>query len=91
MRRAAELAPRDTFKASVNAEAAAASDVVNLCVPFGSQADTLAGLTAALRGLRGQSALFLIRPDGHIALRGTADRPDLLEQFCRRVTDRAAS
>lgn len=42
-------------------------------------------------GLREQAALVLVRPDGHIALRGPADRPDLLEQFCRRVTEGAAS
>ncbi len=30
-------------------------------------------------------ALILVRPDGHIAYRGSADRPDLLRGYCERV------
>jgi len=30
-------------------------------------------------------ALVLVRPDGHIAYRGTADRPDKLRIYCERV------
>lgn len=36
-------------------------------------------------GLEGLSALVLVRPDGHIAFRGPADRPELLQAFCDRV------
>ena len=36
-------------------------------------------------GLEGQPAVILVRPDGHIAFRGTADRPDRLAGYCRRV------
>lgn len=35
--------------------------------------------------LSGLPALVLIRPDGHIAFRGPAGRPDLLEQYCAKV------
>jgi len=33
--------------------------------------------------LEGVPALVLIRPDGHVAFRGPADRPELLQDFCR--------
>ncbi len=36
-------------------------------------------------GLEGQSALVLVRPDGHIAYRGAADRPERLTAYCRRT------
>ena len=36
-------------------------------------------------GLEDLPALVLIRPDGHIAFRGPADRPELLQDFCRKV------
>ncbi len=36
-------------------------------------------------GLEGQSALVLVRPDGHIAYRGGADRPERLTAYCRRT------
>ena len=36
-------------------------------------------------GLEGLSALVLVRPDGHIAFRGPADRPELLQAFCDKV------
>ena len=36
-------------------------------------------------GLEGETALVLIRPDGHIAFRGAADRPDRLAAYCRKV------
>jgi hypothetical protein len=32
-----------------------------------------------------QSAVVLVRPDGHIAYRGRADRPDLLNAYCSRI------
>ncbi|SEL76021.1 FAD-dependent monooxygenase [Xaviernesmea oryzae] len=38
----------------------------------------------AAYGLSGKPALILIRPDGHIAFRGPADRPDLLKAYCQR-------
>ncbi len=36
-------------------------------------------------GLEGQSALVLVRSDGHIAYRGAADRPERLTAYCRRT------
>lgn len=36
-------------------------------------------------GLEGQPALVLVRPDGHIAYRDAADRPERLAAYCRRV------
>ncbi len=36
-------------------------------------------------GLEGRPALVLVRPDGHIAFRGDADRADRLVAYCRRV------
>ncbi|WP_027281950.1 FAD-dependent monooxygenase [Roseomonas gilardii] len=36
-------------------------------------------------GLEGTPALILVRPDGHIAFRGRADRPDLLVAYCRKT------
>ena len=36
-------------------------------------------------GLEGQAALLLIRPDGHIAFRDTAERHDRLAAYCQRV------
>ncbi|MHC2106692.1 FAD-dependent monooxygenase [Methylobacterium sp. CM6246] len=36
-------------------------------------------------GLEGEPALVLVRPDGHIAFRGDADRPDRLVAYCRKV------
>ena len=35
-------------------------------------------------GLSGLPALVLVRPDGHIAFRGPASRPELLEAYCRK-------
>ena len=35
--------------------------------------------------LEGIAALILIRPDGHIAFRGAANHPELLQKFCARV------
>lgn len=39
----------------------------------------------AAYGLHGLPALVLVRPDGHIAFRGPASRPDLLEAFCAKI------
>jgi len=36
-------------------------------------------------GLEGYPALVLVRPDGHIAFRDTADRTDHLVAYCRKV------
>lgn len=36
-------------------------------------------------GLEGRPALVLVRPDGHIAFRGDADRADRLAAYCRKT------
>lgn len=36
-------------------------------------------------GLEGQPAVILVRPDGHIAFRDTADRHDRLAAYCHRI------
>lgn len=45
----------------------------------------LDGHAHAAYGLEGTPALVLTRPDGHIAFRGPADRPELLAAYCRNV------
>lgn len=45
----------------------------------------LDGRAHAAYGVDGTPALILIRPDGHIAFRGPAERPDLLRAYCDRV------
>lgn len=45
----------------------------------------LDGQAHAAYGLDGVPALVLIRPDGHIAFRGPAHRPELLKAYCERV------
>ncbi len=39
----------------------------------------------AAYGLDGLPALILVRPDGHIAFRGPANRPELLKAYCEKV------
>ena len=46
---ARELVPDGTFSAGANADAAAAAEVVVLCVPFRSQSETLTNLKETLR------------------------------------------
>lgn len=36
-------------------------------------------------GLEGEAALLLVRPDGHVAFRGPAGRPERLATYCRKV------
>ncbi|KMO36263.1 FAD-binding monooxygenase [Methylobacterium variabile] len=36
-------------------------------------------------GLEDRPAVVLVRPDGHIAFRDTAERPDRLAAYCRRI------
>lgn len=38
----------------------------------------------AAYGLEDTAALVLIRPDGHVAFRGPANQPELLEAYCRK-------
>lgn len=45
----------------------------------------LDGEAHAAYGVGDTPALILVRPDGHIAFRGRADRPDLLEAYCKKV------
>ena len=50
--------------------------------------DSLSDLDGAAHsayGLDGTPALVLVRPDGHIAFRGPASRPELLRSYCERV------
>jgi len=47
--RAAELVPGGEFTGAANAEAAAAADIVVLCVPFRNQSETLTNLRDTLR------------------------------------------
>jgi 3-(3-hydroxy-phenyl)propionate hydroxylase len=70
------IRPRLILAAPIAPEVAA-SDVVCL-----SDLDLRAHSAYALDGV---PALVLIRPDGHIAFRGSAQHPDLLEQYCHKV------
>ena len=45
----------------------------------------LDGLAHGAYGVVDTPALILVRPDGHIAFRGPADRPELLHAYCDRV------
>lgn len=45
----------------------------------------LAGHAHGAYGVNDHAALMLVRPDGHIAFRGPARRPKLLEDFCRKL------
>lgn len=45
----------------------------------------LDGEAHAAYGIEGEAALVLLRPDGHIAFRGAANRPDLLEAYCKKI------
>lgn len=45
----------------------------------------LDGVAHGAYGLEGAPALILVRPDGHIAFRGPATKPELLMQYCERV------
>ena len=47
-----------------------------------SDLDARAHAAYALDGL---PSLILVRPDGHIAFRGPAERPELLKAYCERV------
>uniref|UniRef100_UPI0035BBF630 aromatic-ring hydroxylase C-terminal domain-containing protein n=1 Tax=Sphingomonas sp. TaxID=28214 RepID=UPI0035BBF630 len=45
----------------------------------------LDGAAHAAYGLEGTPALVLVRPDGHIAFRGSASRTDLLQRYCEKT------
>ena len=45
----------------------------------------LDGAAHAAYGLNGVPTLILVRPDGHIAFRGQASKPDALLRYCERV------
>ena len=45
----------------------------------------LDGAAHAAYGLDGTPALLLVRPDGHIAFRGPASKPELLRRYCERT------
>ena len=56
----------------------------------GDSLSDLDGAAHAAYGLEGTPALLLIRPDGHIAFRGPAGRPDLLRRYCEKMFARPA-
>lgn len=70
------IRPRLVLAAPIAPEVAA-SDVVCL--------SDLDGRAHSAYALDGVPALILIRPDGHIAFRGSVQRPDLLKQYCDKV------
>ena len=45
----------------------------------------LDGRAHGVYGLAGIPALILVRPDGHIAFRGPAEKPELLKAYCKKV------
>ncbi|PYE23930.1 2-polyprenyl-6-methoxyphenol hydroxylase-like FAD-dependent oxidoreductase [Rhizobium sp. PP-CC-3A-592] len=45
----------------------------------------LDALAHAAYGITNRPSLILIRPDGHIAFRGRADRPELLREYCEGI------
>ncbi|WP_428970050.1 FAD-dependent monooxygenase [Sphingomonas sp. Xoc002] len=62
--------------------------VLGASVPEADDAMTLSDLDGEAHtayGINDEAALVLVRPDGHIAFRGRADRPDLLHAYCKRV------
>lgn len=70
------IRPRLILAAPIAPEVAA-SDVICL--------SDLDGRAHSAYALDGVPALLLIRPDGHIAFRGSAQRPDLLKHYCHKV------
>ncbi|MFP5077888.1 FAD-dependent monooxygenase [Rhizobium sp. YIM 134829] len=48
------------------------------------------GLAHAAYGISARPSMVLVRPDGHIAFRAPADRPDLLSDYCRTILGAAA-
>ena len=60
--------------ASMTAEAAARDSLSDLD-----------GTAHAVYGLNSTPALVLVRPDGHIAFRGPASKPDALLRYCEKV------
>ena len=50
----------------------------------------LDGVAHRAYGVEGAPALFLIRPDGHIAFRGGAAHPERLVAYCGKVSGRTA-
>ena len=66
--------------------------VLGAAVPATNDAVALSDLDNEAHAAYGLSsaALVLVRPDGHIAYRGTADRPDKLRAYCEKVFGSAA-
>jgi 2-polyprenyl-6-methoxyphenol hydroxylase-like FAD-dependent oxidoreductase len=62
--------------------------VLGAAVAHGGDAMVLSDLDGeahAAYGIGDTAALILVRPDGHIAFRGRADRPDMLDAYCLKV------
>ena len=62
--------------------------VLGAAVPQPDDAPALSdldGVAHAAYGVEETPALILVRPDGHIAFRGPAERPELLRAYCERV------
>jgi len=61
--------------------------VLGAAMPTTNDAVALSDLDNEAHAAYGLSsaALVLVRPDGHIAYRGTADRPDKLRAYCEKI------
>lgn len=79
---AAEIAPYTFVRSTLIVSAPEA--MVDEAAARDSLSD-LDGAAHATYGLNGTPALVLVRPDGHIAFRGPASRPELLRQYCERT------
>ncbi len=82
-----EVAQWDWIRPRLVLAAAIAPEVAASNVVYLSDLDGRAHSAYALDGV---PALILIRPDGHIAFRGPAHRPELLKQYCGKVFGDAA-
>ncbi len=79
---AAEVAPYSFIRSTLIVSAPEA--MVEEAAARDSLSD-LDGAAHATYGLNGTPALVLVRPDGHIAFRGPAGRPELLRQYCEQT------
>jgi hypothetical protein len=78
---------RATFAAAAEWDWIRPRLVLGAAVPDKEDALALSDLDNEAHAAYGISdgAVVLVRPDGHIAYRGRADRPDLLRAYCVRI------